>query len=546
MISTVLIHEIRENADRVLALLDKNPLDPLCGSFDREYWAWNFKDYPNMSLQAGIYLLALLWDTKFEGNHFYRRASILECIRKALLFWSRYQKKNGSFDQCYYNEQSYGTTSYTLLAVLNTLFILEEELPDGELQTIRTAVSRASDFLLRHSEQYGTIANHQAQFMYTMLAIDRYRANPACLQAHEKLAAFMASLQSEEGWFVEYDGMDAGYLSQTIYYLARCYEMTGDEHLLTQILKAVSFFTHFIHPDGSCGGVYGSRYNENFYLCGFALLRKRNLLAARVLEHCVKPENPGMRLSVLDSENLIRVMTNYLETLRYGPFGTTTADELLPCEKPNMDVLFNEAGIHIKGNRHYYTVISFKKGGCLSVYDKSRKEPLYIDPAYVVVLSNGDRITHGIRQDSDYTVTGNHSVLRAPFARVWIAEYTPVKGFILRLLGFTILRSITVNDWLKKILVRMLITGETAAPAILERTIIFHDDRLEIIDEITLTGTQKLREIIEDPNVRTRKMASIGYRHYASETFSRMERKDERSAVIRKVISCSTANDQTH
>ena len=94
--------------------------------------------------------------------------------------------------------------------------------------------------------------------MYAMLAIDRYLANPACRMTQDKLAALMVTMQSEEGWFQEYDGMDAGYLSQTIYYLARCHEITGDEHLLSQIRKAIQFFAHFIHPDGSCGGVYGS------------------------------------------------------------------------------------------------------------------------------------------------------------------------------------------------------------------------------------------------------------------------------------------------
>ena len=547
MISAVLSHEIRENANRVLSLLNKNPLDPLCGSFDREYWAWNFKDYPNMSLQSGIYLLALLWDTKFEGNHYYRNAYLLKNIRKALLFWSRYQKKNGSFDQCYYNEQSYGTTSYTLLAVLNTLFILEKELPNVELKSIRAAVGRASDFLLRNSEQYGAIANHQAQFMYTMLAIDLYIANPACRATHEKLAALMVTLQSEEGWFQEYDGMDAGYLSQTIYYLARCHEITGDKQLLSQLHKAVQFFTYFIHPGGSCGGVYGSRYNENFYPCGFALLKNHVPIAARVLGHCMRPENPGVQLSALDSENLIRVMTNYIETIRCGPIDDITKDELLPCEKPDTDILFSEAGVHIKGTHYYYALIAFKKGGCMSVYDKSRQVPIFIDPSYVVVFANGDRITNGIQQDSDYKITGNGIVLRARFASVCIPEYTPFKGFILRLLAFTVLRSITVNDWFKKILVRMLITGKTTAPATLTRSITCHEDQIEILDEIYLQGGgPTIVEIIEDPDIRTRKMASVGYRYYAGETFSHIVRKDEQSAVIRKVIPCVTANDQTH
>jgi hypothetical protein len=546
MIPSILSQEILSNADRVLALLDRNPLDSLSGSFDREYWAWNFKDYPNMSLQAGVYLLTLLWDTEFEGNRYYREASLLADIRKALLFWVRYQKRNGSFDQCFYNEQSYGTTSYSLLAVLKTLFIVERHLPAAELKRVQEAVRRASDFLLCHAETYGTIANHQAQFMYAMLMIDRYRGNRDCSKTYARLADSLASLQSEEGWFREYDGMDAGYLSQAIYYLALCHKATNDERLLARIDKAVVFFTHFVHPDGSCGGVYGSRYNENFYPCGFALLRNRIPTAGRVLAYCMTPANPSLRLSVLDPENLIRLMTNYLETLQCGPFEVEPERKPLPCERPNMDILFTEAGIHVKGTEGYYALVSFKKGGCLSVYDKSRRIPLHIDPSYVIVLSNGEQISHGIRQDAEYKVTGNQAVLRARFARVRIPEYTPLKGLVLRLLAFTLLRSLAVNDWFKKVLVQVLITGETRAPATLRRLITFHEDRLEILDEISLQGDHTLREIIEDPDARTRKMASVGYRHYAMEAFSRIERKDERSAIIRKVIPCATENDKPH
>jgi hypothetical protein len=547
MIRETLIQEILANTERVLALLNKNPLDKLCGSFDREYWAWNFKDYPNMSLQTGVYLLALLWDTEFEGNRCYRDDSILIAIRKALSFWIRGQKKNGSFDQCYYNEQSYGTTSYTLLAVLNTLRLIEEKLPVAELENIRQAVGRASDFLLRNAEKYGAIANHQAQFMYAMLLIDRYRNQPACREeAYARLSSALAALQSEEGWFQEYDGMDVGYLSQTIYYLARCHELTGEEGLLDQIRWALRFFVHFIHPDGSCGGVYGSRYNENFYPCGFALLKNQIPIAGRVLAHCLSPVNPNVKLATLDSENLIRIMTNYIETLRCEHIDTPTDDELLPCEKPETDILFSKAGVHVKGTRYYYAIMAIKKGGCLSIYDKIRREPLHIDPSYVVVLSNGVRISHGIRQDAEYKVTGNQAFLRARFARVRIPEYTPFKGFVLRLLAFTLLRSPVVNDWLKKILVHMLITGETAFPAILERSVTFHDDRVEILDEISLQEDHAILDIIEDPDIRTRKMASVGYRHYTVKNFSRIEKKDERTVVIHRTIPCVVENDPTH
>ena len=65
--------------------------------------------------------------------------------------------------------------------------------------------------------------------------------------------------QSAEGWFKEYEGADPGYQSLCTYYLADVHRMRPNFDLADPLRESVRFLWHFAHPDGSFGGIYGSR-----------------------------------------------------------------------------------------------------------------------------------------------------------------------------------------------------------------------------------------------------------------------------------------------
>lgn len=532
----VLIEEVLGNFPRVLAFLDRNPVDNLCGSFDREYWAWNFKDYPNMSLQSGVYLLSLMWDLEFEGNVYRGDRSLLDYAKKALLFWVKNQKRNGSFDQCYYNEQSYGTTSYTLIAVLKALPFIERHLSESERDRVSAAIKRASRFLLKNSEKYSFIANHQAQFMYAFLLLSDSLEEDGYRDKHERSLGSLESVQSEEGWFEEYGGVDIGYLSQTIYYLALCHEHSPDRRLHEMIEKATRFFSHFVHPDGSVGGVYGSRYNTNFYPAGFALSSGSMPLAGAILVCCTESANKKMRLASLDPENTIRLMTNYVETIRcLGPENKGhLIEETLPCDVGEMSKHFEDAGIYVRGNERYYLVVSAMKGGSMVVYDKRSRKLLFADPGYVLQLSDGTKATNGIIQDAECRISEDRLVVKVGINTVRIPVYSPFKGFVLRLLSFTLFRWVRLNECFKKMLVKYLVVPTNKMVGSLTREIVFGKERVEVNDELHIKGGLRIEEILEDSQMRACKMASTGY-HFESvrDTVTEKRVSDNHAAITR-------------
>jgi hypothetical protein len=51
---------------RLLSQMDREPSSPGAGSFDRDWWAWKFRDGPITMLQAGLLPLATLWRNRFQ------------------------------------------------------------------------------------------------------------------------------------------------------------------------------------------------------------------------------------------------------------------------------------------------------------------------------------------------------------------------------------------------------------------------------------------------------------------------------------------------
>jgi hypothetical protein len=96
-------------APRLMSLLDREPLSPTYGSFDREHWAWKFRDFPQGMLQSAAYPLSLLWRYPFQGSPYYENERLLQWIFGAIEQTLARQHTNGAFDAFAPNEQNPGS-----------------------------------------------------------------------------------------------------------------------------------------------------------------------------------------------------------------------------------------------------------------------------------------------------------------------------------------------------------------------------------------------------------------------------------------------------
>ena len=309
MTENIYINNVYREVKRILSFLDRNIASSTYGCFDRRYWSWRIGDMPNASLQYGVYPLTWLWKHdktgKYKGN-----SILLDWIIAALNYWIKIQNRNGSFNQFFPNEQSVGTTYYTLSAVLYAFENIKDLIDDGLRVKIEDTIAKSSNFILKNDEDYAIISNHIALFAYVNLLLHQTLHDNRFKEEALKQLDVIFQNQSSEGWFLEYEGADPGYQTQCIYYLSECYLLTGDVQILDKIRKSIEdFLVYFFHPDGSFGGEYGSRNTEIVYPAGFEILKDK-IPACREITKFIQNNIQDSRLVSLDSlddENLIRL-----------------------------------------------------------------------------------------------------------------------------------------------------------------------------------------------------------------------------------------------
>ena len=137
--------------------------------------------------------------------------------------------------------------------------------------------SHAESHHLEAENETGRLSNHQALAALAAYNIFKITGDDRARRIAEDRVELTLSWQNQdEGWFQEYEGADLGITPAPSTFLAKLRQKMGtqkpDDSLLKPLIKAAEFSWHFMHPDGSYGGEYGSRNTYHFYPHGFELL----------------------------------------------------------------------------------------------------------------------------------------------------------------------------------------------------------------------------------------------------------------------------------
>ena len=492
---------------------DASPYTSTAGCFDRRYWAWKLVDFPEATFQRLVFPLALLYRDPLSRLH--GRPEALAAVRAGLSYAARIQHGNGAFDQAFPFEQSYGATAFLLYPLLEAARLVDEHLSADERTRIEWMGRRAAAFLCDHDERHGTIANHLAGAAAALLAAaDRFR-EPRFERRAVALVDRVLDGQSAEGWFSEYGGADPGYQTLCVDYLSEVSERRPSPRLDEALERALGFLQWFVHPDGTFGGIYGSRRTSLVYLGGLARLSSRSAVAAALCEATgaamARADTAGP--STMDAGNLAPVLTSVARALPHVSPGMG-ARATLPCEAPAARVDFPEAGIHVRGTARYYAVFGATNGGTLTIFSRDPRRLVVDDGGYVAVLANGTPATTQVTDGARRARVGESTIeVDAPFAQMPTAVPTPGRFLLLRALNLSAMRSIPIGNWVKRKIVGMLMAGGRAVPLRLVRRVTFDatsvrvEDRLENPDGVALrsmTGGQPFSGI---------HMASAGYFH---------------------------------
>lgn len=493
---------------RALGDQDRDPASPTRGCFDRRYWAWKLVDFPEATYQRLVYPLAML--AQDPASRLYRRADVLDAIEAGLRYALSIQHRNGSFDQAFPFEQSWGATAFLLQPLVSAFACVRPAL-GRDADRIADRLSAGAAFLRRERERHGRITNHLAGGVHSLLSAGRVLGDAPSVPAADELLGEILASQSSEGWFPEYGGADPGYQTLCVHYLAEVAEIAPSAELTRALDRSLDFLQWFVHPDGTLGGLYGSRRTRIAYPGGFALRSKESPLARAIARAVLTAAADGRSVTVqtVDAGNLAPLLTSLVRAL---PASIDLASDAaaLPREREDARVDFPDGGLHVRSSRTIYAIVGSRNGGTLTVFDRASGECVRDDGGYVGELGDGRRVTsqvtasHAVQSDAEsVTVDAGFVEMRHPVP-------TPARFLLLRLLNLTIMRGLAVGNAVKRTLVGRLIAPQAPVPLSVSRRFVFRD-RVTVSDRISNASGLPIRWLRGGLPFVSVHMASAGY-----------------------------------
>lgn len=477
---------VRAQIPRLLSRMDRESSSTTYGACDRTFWGWKFTDFPGSRFQESLFALAWLYTSAKYGESLYKSSYVIEWIGAGLRYWQCLQHRDGSFDEAYPFERSFAATAFTAFYIGEAHAKLGDSLSSETRNSVAQSLARAADWLCVNDEHHGVLSNHLAAAAAALTVVGRLTGD----RRHHKRAEYFLqrifSRQSAEGWYEEYGGADLGYQTHGSFYLARIWSMTGNQQLLISLQRSVAFLSHFIHPNGTLGGEYGSRNTSFYFPAAFEILASTLSeaagIAAFMRDSVARQNAPG--LAAVDAYNFCPMLNNYLYA--HDAAGDIPSPPDLPFEKEGQ-WNFPAAGLMVLSNATYYAVFAPSKGGVLKVFDKKDGQLRLSDCGYWGRCFHGSNASsQSFSLKNKTTIKNGKAAVRTQFTKINQRVMSPWQFIAFRLFMLTIGRYASIAKILKLYIVKILVTRRSTLPAFLDRSVEFFDTFVKIKDRIYL------------------------------------------------------------
>jgi hypothetical protein len=482
---------------RLLGLMDRTPYSPTFGCMDREYWLCRTTDFPSSIAQFGVHALALAWAHDMPDNPYRGHPKVLEWVLGGMDYFCRIQKRDGSFDEFYPNERGWaGPTGFLVYAMVESYRLVREHVGPDLTARFLDAIERAAVYLYEHDES-GVLANHHAMALlpiydaYDLLGHDHIR------DGFERRRRDFLGYCYEEGWCLEYDGADLGYLSATVSFLGKLRRMYRDDELDGVLERAIELSSHFAYPNGSYAGSLGSRQTLHFYPHGYEMLGSEWPLAHAVADHMLAALARGRLVPPEIQEDryfVYRVPEMLLSYVDYGARAAETPP--LPWQRGEMRRWWPGARLLAERRGDLYLCANLAKGGVVKAFDVRAGRILASDCGFVAELESGDVATsqwidpdHCIEVHEDgFTVSGRAQ-------KMVTKHFDPMRFMLFRAWILSVGWNTALAYHAKGLIRKLLMLGSRPMPLRFERSVTWADGALVIEDTLSLEGSARVRRL---------------------------------------------------
>lgn len=511
---------------RLVSQIDRDPNSPTYGSCDRQYWMYRLHDFDSGVLQQASLTFAVL-DQLADHTDFstcrnlsnahqpYWRELALAVNRRTVGLMG----KSGFLDEYYPGERSFPATVFAAYATLKSATMLDQQ----EIISSQ-ALALTAEMLLERSASPATNQDTACAAFLTLYGktrnweVDRVKAT-----ADRLLIGADGKVR-----FQEYGGLDLGYATVSLNYLA-CMLEDGGFPAGKALDELAHIITDFVTPRGRLGGEFAARSTTYFLPFGV-------LLAA------IRGCDPEGRLSQLDLAGAFdklddRYLMHYcLPSLALAGLKLARDGAINPAQPNNqfgwITSDHRSAGIFVCRSAEAVVFVGLNKGG--AVHAEASGET-FIDCGYRAQRGGkvfatcviGDAPNFQLNLSAD----GMTLEIEAPFRKYTTLVASPLKTVILRFLGFM---GPTLNAYFKS---RLIKSTRILAGAILKRRISVKFESRKIAIEDEIIGLRPSDSLYRSPTwslrlVPSAKFYQDGEAEYFNDHAGKMELKERTFARV--------------
>lgn len=473
------LDEIYSVLPRILALFDRDASSLTFGVGDRFYWAWGLIDFGNATFQGAAHGLSRLWQSGL-WPYPTKTSTFLRLIGSIFSATKTLTRSDGSLEEAFPREGSYCVTALVAFDLLCTIELLQKYIDDKTIKSWLKIIEPLINYLVNEDESHAFISNHLATATAALVRWDILVQSPSALSKAKSLLVRILNHQSNEGWFLEYQGADPGYQTLCLYYLSDVQAKRPDWNLLKPLADSISFLSHFAHPDGSFAGLYGSRCTR-FYFPGGIVCLSASIPQAKSLSSFMEKSIKGKQtvtLSAMDEPNLIPMFNSYVyaaEISETFDLFSQHMDDIshlaLPAFSSVFQRFFEDAGIYIERGIDHYSIISIHKGGIVYHFKDNKCALINAGVIYKNIATGKQGSSQSYSRSN--TVTISDSIISVQSHIHCMTKKWPnaLDFVLLRLLSLSLFRIRILRELIKTILVRILITKPAKLPVVNTRII---------------------------------------------------------------------------
>ena len=459
----------KDQIEKVLTLQDRNEFSNTYGCFDRNYWHYKTRDFPSAMSQEYTLVLALAYSVNFDKNIYYKNKNVYKWILSGMNFLMNHSRLDGSLDDYYPYERALGAAVFTTYAFTESCILL------GVNNESYNNYFHNSISWMKQANESGVLTNHHAIQAVCYLNMYKITDDKEYLHLADNKITAIIKTQNKEGWFPEYEGCSPGYLTVTIDYLAQFFSYRPSKQLKASILQAIKFLHNIQHPDGTCGGDYGSRNTSFFHPNGFEIMSSISKEATEIANSYL----------LARSKNLFPIQQDDY-TIGHGLISNLNAYK--NCNRENFENInkvrsnfiktYDSAGLRVIAKDNIWSIFNVQKGGVGKIYSKNKL--IFRYAGIVIKNKNKYYVNNSVQPDCEYKITGDSILINSRFTPYKQKVPTLYNYFIFRLFLIVFGRFETISRLVRKILQNLLIYKRSNSHYHSETKIILTDDALRL------------------------------------------------------------------